>query len=121
MKHRTVTLSPFPVTLTMILGTEAEFRKHMLKAHEYEPGIELDPEGGAFSDLGHHTVIWISSLATPTGRLTSLVHETSHVVDAVLKYINAGTDEGSGETRAYLSAWIVGRGLEMVVPGIKRT
>ncbi len=118
MKHRTVTLVPFPVTLTLVLGTETEFKRHMLKNHEYVPEIELDPEGGAFTDLGHHLVIWISSHATPTGRLTTLVHETSHVLDAVLKYVNAGSDEGAGETRAYLSGHIFSVGLNLVVPAI---
>ena len=126
MKHRTLTLDPFPVSLTIILGTETEFRRHMLKCYDYTPGLdlELDPYGGAYTALEHPErtytlVIWISSLATPTSRLGTLVHETSHAVDATLKYINAGTDEGSGETRAYLSGWIVGRGLELIVPEIR--
>jgi len=123
MKPRHFSLGPFPATATILMGDPATLLRYLKRTFSLEMDVPADTDGLNLMlqapDGAVHFVIWLRP-NTMTTLVSNLAHETSHLVDNLFKHIEIPPGEESGETRAYLTGFVVMQGLLMLDTKPKR-
>jgi len=116
MKSISFDLGPFPCNVYIYLCTPEAFLKRMrrkFKARAPEP-LPEDVNGMAFVFPPNHFVMWLHPDNKPPTLVSNLAHEAAHTVDYIFDHLQIDTGPGSMEPRAYLTGYIVSKGLSLL-------